>query len=51
MWLVNGRSLFIIESGKVEISTLVTQQKDEVALMTGEELPYIIRRSLDLPGI
>ncbi|KAL7931856.1 heterokaryon incompatibility protein domain-containing protein [Trichoderma chlorosporum] len=50
MQLVNGRSLFMTESGRVGMSTLVTHQEDEVALLTGEKLPYIIRRSLDRPG-
>ncbi|EHK18457.1 uncharacterized protein TRIVIDRAFT_12429 [Trichoderma virens Gv29-8] len=45
--LVSGRSLFVTESGRVGISTLVVRPEDQVALLTGEKLPYIIRKSPD----
>ncbi|KAL9474346.1 hypothetical protein ACSS6W_008726 [Trichoderma asperelloides] len=47
--LVSGRSLFMTESGRIGMSTLVICPEDEVALLTGEKLPYIIRKSLDRP--
>ncbi|UKZ78474.1 hypothetical protein TrVFT333_006214 [Trichoderma virens FT-333] len=45
--LVSGRSLFVTESGRVGISTLVVRPEDQVALLTGEKLPYIIRKGPD----
>ncbi|KAL7793758.1 heterokaryon incompatibility protein domain-containing protein [Trichoderma ceciliae] len=48
--LVNGRSLFTTKSGRVGMSTLVIHAEDEIALFTGEKLPYLIRKSLDQPG-
>ncbi|KAL6882302.1 heterokaryon incompatibility protein domain-containing protein [Trichoderma longibrachiatum] len=48
--LVSGRSLFMTESRRVGMSTLVIRPEDEVALFTGEKLPYIIRKSLGCPG-
>ncbi|KAL7813526.1 heterokaryon incompatibility protein domain-containing protein [Trichoderma aethiopicum] len=48
--LVSGRSLFMTESGRVGMSTLVIYPEDEVALFTGEKLPYVIRKSLGHPG-
>ncbi|KAL6855643.1 heterokaryon incompatibility protein domain-containing protein [Trichoderma novae-zelandiae] len=43
--LVSGRSLFMTESGRVGLSTLMIRREDEVALFTGEKLPYMIRKS------
>ncbi|PTB63091.1 hypothetical protein BBK36DRAFT_1127334 [Trichoderma citrinoviride] len=48
--LVSGRSLFMTGSGRVGMSTSMIQRDDEVALFTGEKLPYVIRKSLEHPG-
>ncbi|EGR46993.1 uncharacterized protein TRIREDRAFT_109337 [Trichoderma reesei QM6a] len=48
--LVSGRSLFMTESGRVGMSTLVIRPEDEVALFTGEKLPYVVRKSLEHSG-
>ncbi|KAJ8129006.1 hypothetical protein O1611_g4626 [Lasiodiplodia mahajangana] len=42
--LVSGRSLFLTTSGRVGMSTLTVREGDEVALLTGEQLPYLIRK-------
>ncbi|KAL6695711.1 heterokaryon incompatibility domain-containing protein [Trichoderma pleuroticola] len=47
--MVSGRSLFMTETGRVGMSTLVMRPGDEIALLTGEKLPYVIRKSLDCP--
>ncbi|KKP05309.1 hypothetical protein THAR02_02575 [Trichoderma harzianum] len=47
--MVSGRSLFMTETGRVGMSTLVIRPGDEIALLTGEKLPYVIRKSLDRP--
>ncbi|KAF3074533.1 hypothetical protein CFAM422_003408 [Trichoderma lentiforme] len=47
--MVSGRSLFTTETGRVGMSTLVIRLGDEIALLTGEKLPYVIRKSLDYP--
>ncbi|KAL7955011.1 heterokaryon incompatibility domain-containing protein [Trichoderma compactum] len=48
--MVSGRSLFMTEAGRVGMSTLVIRPGDEIVLLTGEKLPYIIRKSLERPG-
>ncbi|KAI5920481.1 heterokaryon incompatibility protein-domain-containing protein [Camillea tinctor] len=48
--LVSGRSLFLTTGGKVGMSTLVAREGDEVALLTGEQLPYLIRKCPSQPG-
>ncbi|OTA01905.1 hypothetical protein A9Z42_0022290 [Trichoderma parareesei] len=48
--LVSGRSLFMTESGRVGMSTLAIRPEDEIALFTGEKLPYVIRKSLGHPN-
>lgn len=48
--LVSGRSLFITESGRVGMSTMVVHGEDKIVLFAGEKLPYIIRKSPDHPG-
>ncbi|KAK4063849.1 hypothetical protein Trihar35433_8557 [Trichoderma harzianum] len=47
--MVSGRSLFMTETGRVGMSTLVIRPGDEIALLTGEKLPYVIRKNLDRP--
>ncbi|KAK5989233.1 Heterokaryon incompatibility 6-like protein [Cladobotryum mycophilum] len=48
--LTSGRSLFTTKGGRVGMSTLVIREGDEVALLTGETLPYLIRQCPDQPG-
>ncbi|KAF2964641.1 hypothetical protein GQX73_g8949 [Xylaria multiplex] len=48
--LVSGRLLFLTTSGRVGMSTLVVQEGDEVALLTGEQLLYLIRKCPSQPG-
>ncbi|KAM6476978.1 heterokaryon incompatibility protein-domain-containing protein [Trichoderma sp. SZMC 28011] len=47
--MVSGRSLFMTETGRVGMSTFVIRPGDEIALLTGEKLPYVIRKNLDCP--
>lgn len=47
--MVSGRSLFVTEAGRVGMSTLVIRPGDEIALLTGEKLPYVIRKNLNRP--
>ncbi|KAK5998066.1 hypothetical protein PT974_00438 [Cladobotryum mycophilum] len=48
--LVSGRWLFTTESGGIGMSTLEVHEGDEVALFTGERLPYLIRKSPEHAG-
>lgn len=47
--MVSGRSLFMTKTGRVGMSTLVIHPGDEIALLTGEKLPYVIRKNFDRP--
>ncbi|XXG96750.1 hypothetical protein Hte_003041 [Hypoxylon texense] len=48
--LVSGRFLFASEGGKVVMSTLAVREGDEIVMLTGEQLPYVIRRCPGQPG-
>lgn len=48
--LISDRSLFVTESGRIGLSTLVVREGDEIALFAGEKLPYLIRKSPSQPG-
>ncbi|KAI1130286.1 heterokaryon incompatibility protein-domain-containing protein [Nemania abortiva] len=48
--LVSGRLLFLAASGRVGMSTLAVHEGDEVVMLTGEQLPYLIRKCPSQPG-
>ncbi|KAI1207183.1 uncharacterized protein F4807DRAFT_190122 [Annulohypoxylon truncatum] len=48
--LTSGRALFATEGGRVGMATTVVCEGDEVALLSGERLPYVIYRCADRPG-
>ncbi|EHK50906.1 hypothetical protein TRIATDRAFT_2771, partial [Trichoderma atroviride IMI 206040] len=50
MTQVSGQCCFLTTTGQVGLSIAEPRKGDEVVLLTGESLPYIIRKSLDRPG-
>ncbi|KAI1765095.1 hypothetical protein GGR53DRAFT_491518 [Hypoxylon sp. FL1150] len=48
--LIGSRFLFAIEGGRVGISTLAVREGDEVAMLPGEQLPYLVRKCPGQPG-
>ncbi|KAI0881727.1 heterokaryon incompatibility protein-domain-containing protein [Annulohypoxylon maeteangense] len=48
--LTSGRALFTAASGRVGMSTLPVCEGDEVVLLSGERMPYLIRECSDRPG-
>ncbi|KAK5992634.1 Heterokaryon incompatibility protein 6 [Cladobotryum mycophilum] len=47
---IEDQCFFLTTAERVGISTVPVREGDEIALLTGETLPYIIRKSPDQPG-
>ncbi|KAI1091897.1 heterokaryon incompatibility protein-domain-containing protein [Rostrohypoxylon terebratum] len=48
--LTSSRALFATESGRVGMSTAVVCEGDEVVLLSGERMPYLVRKCPGEPG-
>lgn len=48
--LTSSRALFVTESGRVGMSTMVVCEGDEVVLLSGEQIPYLVRKCSGEPG-
>jgi hypothetical protein len=47
---IDEQCSFLTMNGRIGVSTAPVREGDEIVLLTGESLPYIIRKSLHQPG-